>query len=282
MSRCGWAFNYNLSQIDKYRKEHPQQFWSAPKRPVRCLPVVFTQRTNCVIGCEFLQRSLSRYFNGFRAGMVELLQPTAMVVGGICVDRVSTIAENLRHTDGQASAHNLELWIPRLSKGCIFPITRRGGTTSRLLHLFPHWNWPGREGEEILVQVESNLDSVELFLNGKSLGSQKVGTTVPPGMEGQLHTGPALKHADEDGKVVLTETRRTPAHRRALSSTADRNEISADGDDIAIYPHRAVDKDGLYRSNGQMLSFVSRFSRRGRADRRRQRGSELSGIGQEA
>ena len=42
------------------------------------------------------------------------------------------------------------------------------------LHLFPHWNLEGREGDEIPVWVYSNLDEVELFVNGKSLGSQKV------------------------------------------------------------------------------------------------------------
>jgi len=41
-----------------------------------------------------------------------------------------------------------------------------------VLHLFPHWNWPGREGEEIPVWVYSNCDTVELFLNGTSLGAQ--------------------------------------------------------------------------------------------------------------
>jgi beta-galactosidase len=40
-----------------------------------------------------------------------------------------------------------------------------------VVHLFPHWNWEGREGQEISVWCFSNLDSVELFLNGASLGS---------------------------------------------------------------------------------------------------------------
>ncbi len=43
-----------------------------------------------------------------------------------------------------------------------------------VLHLFPHWNWEGSEGDEIPVWVYSNLDEVELLVNGKSQGSQKV------------------------------------------------------------------------------------------------------------
>lgn len=38
------------------------------------------------------------------------------------------------------------------------------------LHILPHWNWEGREGQNVPVYVYTNGDSVELFLNGKSLG----------------------------------------------------------------------------------------------------------------
>jgi beta-galactosidase len=55
-----------------------------------------------------------------------------------------------------------------------FFTTNHGGRNEPVLHLFPHWNFEGREGEEIPVWVYSNLDEVELFVNGKSLGSQKV------------------------------------------------------------------------------------------------------------
>ena len=41
-----------------------------------------------------------------------------------------------------------------------------------MLHVFPHWNWPGLEGQEIAVWVHSNLDRVELFHNGRSLGAK--------------------------------------------------------------------------------------------------------------
>jgi beta-galactosidase len=47
-------------------------------------------------------------------------------------------------------------------------------TNKPVLHLFPHWNWPGYEGKEIAVWAYSNLDKVELFFNGKSLGEKNV------------------------------------------------------------------------------------------------------------
>lgn len=45
-------------------------------------------------------------------------------------------------------------------------------TEKPMVHILPHWNWPGREGKEIPVMVYSNADQVELFLNGKSLGQR--------------------------------------------------------------------------------------------------------------
>jgi beta-galactosidase len=43
-------------------------------------------------------------------------------------------------------------------------------TSRPMIHLFPHWNWKGREGRVISVMAYTNCDSVELFLNGKSYG----------------------------------------------------------------------------------------------------------------
>ena len=46
-------------------------------------------------------------------------------------------------------------------------------TAKPMVHVLPHWNWAGREGQKIPVMCYSNADEVELFLNGKSLGRKK-------------------------------------------------------------------------------------------------------------
>ena len=45
-------------------------------------------------------------------------------------------------------------------------------TDKDILHIAPHWNWKGRDGQPIPVWVNTNADNVELFLNGKSLGKK--------------------------------------------------------------------------------------------------------------
>ncbi len=112
------------------------------------------------------------------------------------------------------------------------------------LHLFPHWNWQGREGIEIAVWAYSNLDEVELFLNGKSLGSQKVPQFGHVAWKVKYEPGVIEARGSKNGKVVLTEKRETTGQTVAIKLTADRTEISADGEDIAILKVEALDKEG--------------------------------------
>jgi len=113
-----------------------------------------------------------------------------------------------------------------------------------LLHLFPHWNWEGREGETILVWVHSNLDSVEIFLNGKSQGSQQVQPFTHVAWKLNYQPGVLEARGTKDGKVVLVEKRETSGNPVAIRLTADRAEINADGEDLALIRVEVLDKDG--------------------------------------
>jgi beta-galactosidase len=112
------------------------------------------------------------------------------------------------------------------------------------LHLFPHWNFEDKEGEEIPVWVYSNLEEVELFVNGKSFGSQKVPRLGHLEWKVKYESGNIEAHGLIRGKVVLTEKRETTGPAVAIQLTADRSEIDADGEDIAILTVEALDKDG--------------------------------------
>ncbi len=112
------------------------------------------------------------------------------------------------------------------------------------LHVFPHWNFEGREGDEIPVWVYSNLDEVELFVNGASLGSQKVPRLGHVEWKVKYEPGAIEARGSKDGKVVLTEKRETTGPAVAIRLTADRTEINADGEDIAVLTVEALDKQG--------------------------------------
>jgi len=125
-----------------------------------------------------------------------------------------------------------------------------------VLHLFPHWNWAGREGQPISVWVHSNLDSVELFLNGKSQGSKKVEPLKHLEWSVIYEPGVLEARGTKDGKVVLTEKRGTTGDPVAIRLTTDRTEIDADGDDVAVLTVEVLDKEGrAIPTAGNKISF---------------------------
>ncbi|MDE2495109.1 MAG: DUF4982 domain-containing protein [Alphaproteobacteria bacterium] len=112
------------------------------------------------------------------------------------------------------------------------------------LHLFPHWNWAGKEGQEIPVWVYSNLDEVELFLNGRSLGRQSVPHLGHIAWKVAYEPGAIEARGFRAGKLVLTERRETTGPAVAIRLSADRVEISADGEDLANIKVEALDSYG--------------------------------------
>jgi len=116
--------------------------------------------------------------------------------------------------------------------------------TEPALHLFPHWNFEGREGDIIPVWVYSNLDEVELLVNGKSLGRQPVPHLGHIEWKVRYEPGSIEARAYKAGQLALTEKRQTTGPAVAIRLTADRTEINADGEDLAILTVEALDKEG--------------------------------------
>ena len=113
-----------------------------------------------------------------------------------------------------------------------------------MVHVFPHWNWTGREGEEISVWAYSNQDEVELLVNGKSAGVQKVPYLGHVEWKVKYEPGAIEVHALKDGKVTVTDRRETTGEAVELRLSADRTEIKANGEDVALIKVEALDKQG--------------------------------------
>jgi beta-galactosidase len=149
-----------------------------------------------------------------------------------------------------------------------------------MVHILPHWSWPGLEGHGVPVWCYSNADSVELFLNGKSLGQQRMG-------QGQLqkfvideHVDPKTKkrHTTEIQtgwlhlawdvpyqagvlKAVARRGDQIVASDEVASTTApakialevDHRRIAADGQDLAFVTVRVLDAAGRLCPNADNL-----------------------------
>jgi len=117
-------------------------------------------------------------------------------------------------------------------------------TSKPVLHLFPHWNWPGMEGKEIAVWVYSNLDRVELFQNGQSLGAKDVKKDSHVAWVVKYAPGSLEARGFKDGKQVMTARRDTTGPAAKLMLTSDRNEINADGEQVAMFAIEVQDAQG--------------------------------------
>jgi beta-galactosidase len=108
-------------------------------------------------------------------------------------------------------------------------------TPNPVLHVFPHWNWPELEGKEIAVWVYSNLEKVELFLNGQSLGAKEMKKDSHLAWNVPYTPGTIEARGYKGDKVVMTAKRETTGPAAKLVMTADRPQISADGEDVAMF-----------------------------------------------
>jgi beta-galactosidase len=136
----------------------------------------------------------------------------------------------------------------------------QGPEKEPVVHLFPHWNWEGRESEPIKIWVFSNLDEVEFFVNGVSAGSQKVPHLGHLEWTAKYAPGVIEARGSKDGKVVLTEKRETTGAPASIKLTVDpidgRTEIDADGEDIVILRVEALDKEGRFvPTAGNVIGF---------------------------
>lgn len=113
-----------------------------------------------------------------------------------------------------------------------------------VLHFLPHWNWEGREGQEIEVWCHSNLDRVDLHLNGATLGSREV--TRNRHVEWRVPYAPGRLEARgyRNGALVQTARRVTAGPPARLRLRADRTTIAGDGEDCAVLSVEVVDARG--------------------------------------
>ncbi|GJQ05671.1 beta-galactosidase [Capnocytophaga canimorsus] len=134
------------------------------------------------------------------------------------------------------------------------------------LHVLPHWNWEGREGQVTPIFVYTNYPSAEVFINGKSQGKRSKDLNIPLDgsytkeaqqsferqkryrlmwLDTKYEAGEVKVVAyDKNGKAVAEKIVKTAGKPHSLRLTSDRNVITADGKDLSFITIEAVDKDG--------------------------------------
>ena len=236
------GFNYNLKVIDEWHKKHP-------KTPSVGSETASTISTRGIYQTDKLRNWLSAYdlnhtsWSELAEEWWKFYAAREWLAGGFAWTGFDYRGEPTPY--GWPSI-NSQFGIVDM---CGFPkdnfyYYKAWWGNEPVLHLFPHWNWEQREGEVIPVWVHSNLDEVELFLNGVSLGSQKVQPLTHLEWKVKYEPGVIEARGSKDGKVVLTDKRETTGKVESIVLSADRTEIDANGEDIAVIRVEGRDKDG--------------------------------------
>ena len=117
-------------------------------------------------------------------------------------------------------------------------------TTEPVLHILPHWNWPGREGKEIDVWCYSNHDEVELFLNGQSLGRKPVPKLSHVEWKVKYAPGTLTAKAYRQGRLAQETEVATTGTPTKLMAEVSRSTLEAGGRDCAVINVSAGDAQG--------------------------------------
>jgi beta-galactosidase len=112
------------------------------------------------------------------------------------------------------------------------------------VHIFPHWNWEGKEGDSIKVHCYTNCEVVEVFLNGKSQGKQKAEPFKKLIWPVIYKPGKLEARGYKAGKLVtkdIVETTTTPAQ---VALNSDVSTLKVDGCDVAVIKVAIKDTKG--------------------------------------
>lgn len=140
-------------------------------------------------------------------------------------------------------------------------------TDEPMIHLFPHWNWEGREGQSIPVLAYSNCDAVELYLNGRFLGEKRLEfprqgtsgswngydrpqvfpTTADLHLSWDVPYEPGVLRAvgKRNGEVVATQEVHTAGAPAALRLSVERDTIRSRIRDVAHVEVEVIDANGV-------------------------------------
>ena len=237
------GFNYNPGQYAGYHKDHPQQ----PILGTEISIAVSTRGVYANDGDRGWSESYDTRLGGSWSQTAEAawepIATQAFVAGGFVWTGFDY--------KGEPSPYG---W-PCINSGfglfdvCGFPkdvayYYRSVWSDKPMVHLLPHWNWPGKEGQPVRVWAYSNAYRVELSLNGNSLGARD----VPPAGHAEWNVpyapGMLKATATRNGQVVATDAVQTTGVPSALKLTVEPRTLIGDGEDAAVVAVSVVDSLG--------------------------------------
>lgn len=119
-------------------------------------------------------------------------------------------------------------------------------TEEPVLHIFPHWNLKGMEGQKVEIWAYSNCDEVRLRQDGRSLGRKKMPKDGHLVWETEYKPGKLTADGYRNGKRVITTIIETTGEAVSAAYEISKTELLADGQDVAVIDITLLDEKGRY------------------------------------
>ncbi|MBQ7839080.1 MAG: DUF4982 domain-containing protein [Lachnospiraceae bacterium] len=234
------GLNYQLHNLDKLHEKYPDlplmsseccatgttRGWYFPDDPVRGYLSAYDKDTTA----DFLGREKSWKF----------LMERPWVMGCFQWDSIEHRGEaTWPRLCSQSGAIDLYL-----QKKDAFYQNQSHWLTEPMIHLMPHWNFLGLEGEPIRVVAYTNCEEAELFLNGVSLGRKTIEAYGHGEWSVAYEPGSLSVVGYRNGKAVAEDRAETSGKPAALKLKLEDEGVTADGKDVAILTCYVVDEQG--------------------------------------
>jgi beta-galactosidase len=236
------GFNYNLFDLDAYRKEHPDQ-------PIIGTEVASTVSTRGIYYNDTVNAYVPDYDSVAPpwASTAEYWWKIAAdrdwFMGGFAWTGFDYRGEPTPYAWPDINSHFGIMDMCGFAK-TVYYYYQSWWTDKDVLHIAPHWNWKDKTGQPIPVWVESNADNVELLLNGKSLGKKDMPRNGH--LEWTVNYAPGKLEAIAYKKGrKLTASVQTTGEAYRLIVKPSKNNLTLDGRDAAVFNISVVDKQGL-------------------------------------
>lgn len=116
-----------------------------------------------------------------------------------------------------------------------------------VLHIFPHWNLQGHEGEKVDIWAYSNCDEVELIVNGKKIGRKSMPKNGHLFWTAVYEPGMVKAIGYKNGKKVMTQEIETTGEPARIVLTPDHSVFRSDiKKDVVVVCVELQDKKGRF------------------------------------
>lgn len=235
------SFNYRQFAVADYHKDHPQQ------------PIIGTEMGSTVTTRgQYVKDTIKAYVPDqditapWWASTAEtwwkLAGPNDFWLGGFVWTGLDYRGEPTPYQWPNISSHFGIMDVCGFPKN-IYYYYQSWWTDKDVLHISPHWNWPGKEGEPIDVWVNSNADNVELFLNGKSLGKKDMPRNGHLNWTVSYTPGTLEAIAYKRGKKLQAKVETTGKPAEVVISPY-KTTMLADGKDATVINISVIDRQG--------------------------------------